>query len=502
MSLARSIKVIGSLLSLTTAGSGFATTATSYLVKATPEGRRALQSEAQVLSVQDLGIAGWAKVTLTTSASSLATQSLASVKGVIAVQENRKYGILENYRIRDPHLMEKIQAAAASQAMSSKGRPLFDSVPADNPEIPAGPKSTQTGADPMVGDQWGMKDIGAAEAQKKAENGATVTVAVIDTGIDYTHEDLLPVLWRNAGEMGKDAKGNDKSTNGVDDDANGYTDDVVGWDFASDDNKPYDLMSTAIDLITKGGNPGHGTHCSGNVGAAVNNKTGIIGAGGPNIKVMGLRFISDKGEGDTAGAIAAIKYAVDNGARVLSNSWGGISDGTMSDEDNALKDAINYAQDKNVIFIVAAGNGDPQTGKGYDIDAAKPVYPAAFDNDNIVTVAAMDVDGKLGTFSNWGSTSVDIGAPGVNVFSSVPKYGYEDVLLDLSSLGMGLIRWDGTSMATPHVAGAAALYLSTHPKATWSDIKDALLSGGKDSGVLKGKTTSGKKLDAKALTAN
>jgi thermitase len=158
----------------------------------------------------------------------------------------------------------------------------------------------------------------------------SMIVAVINTNIDYTHEDLLPNMWRNTKEI---------PDNNIDDDNNGFVDDIVGWDFLSNDNKPYDLAATSLGDLLNGGNPGHGTHCAGNVAARGNNGKGISGVA-PNAQIMALRFIGNEG-GTTADAVKAIHYAVDNGAKVLSNSWG--SDGEDSDdasENQALKDSI------------------------------------------------------------------------------------------------------------------------------------------------------------------
>ncbi|MBY0315685.1 MAG: S8 family serine peptidase [Bdellovibrionales bacterium] len=359
------------------------------------------------------------------------------------------------------------------------------STASGDPAIPTNFVET-TGPDKDSTKQWGMTDIGLTEAWNTGgtQGSAEIVVAVIDTGIDYTHEDLAKNIWRNPGETGTDGSGKDKATNGVDDDNNGYIDDVVGWDFAKNDSKPYD---------TKGANPGHGTHCAGNIGAAVNNGKGIVGIA-PNVKMMALRFLTEKGEGDIAGALKAIKYGADNGARILSNSWGSEGDGTgdgQNDEEDAaaskaLQDVISYAKDKGVLFIAAAGNGKAPFGIGYDNDTdKKPAFPASYDVENIVSVAALNSQDRLGQFSNWGKRTVDIGAPGVGVYSTVPGNKY--------------MNMDGTSMACPHVAGAAALYWSKHPNATWLDVKNALIQSAKPISALNNKSVSGGKLDLRKL---
>ncbi|NJM10085.1 MAG: S8 family serine peptidase, partial [Bdellovibrionaceae bacterium] len=154
----------------------------------------------------------------------------------------------------------------------------------------------------MFSKQWGMNQMGVTTAWGTTKGNPEVIVGVIDTGVDYTHEDLVDNMWRNPGEMGTDAQGRDKSSNGVDDDKNGYVDDIVGWDFPANDNKPYDLTASLMDMLLSGGNPGHGTHCAGNVAARGENGKGIAGVA-PNVRIMALRFITEKGQGTSADAI-------------------------------------------------------------------------------------------------------------------------------------------------------------------------------------------------------
>ncbi len=346
------------------------------------------------------------------------------------------------------------------------------SAPTGDPAFPSDIVST-TGPDAEYGKQWGMADIGVKEAwQMTSTKGSPdMIVAVIDTGVDYTHEELAENMWRNPGESG-----NGKEINGVDDDGNGFVDDVVGWDFAGKDNKPYDITSGFM------GNPGHGTHCAGNVAARSDNGKGIVGVA-PNVKIMAMRFISEKGSGTSEDAVLAIKYAVDNGAKILSNSWG--SEGDDGDG-QIVKDAIQYALDRGVLFVAAAGNGHNGVGYNNDTDP-KPAYPASYDHDNIISVAAIDRNNRLGSFSNWGLKTVDIAAPGVDVYSSIPKNKY--------------MNMPGTSMSCPHVAGAAALYWSHNPGKSWLEVKEAILSSAVAIPVLKGKAVSEGKLNVKALMA-
>ena len=439
-------------------------------------------SQAEVLSEQ------WIRVQVPTNKIGL-LETLKNDPAVEAIQPNYRITFPENYRIEDP-----LRRAAFAKAMARQMQIMGANPYPDNPAIPTAP-TNRAGDDPLFANQWGMNDIGVKDAWKITMGNPNMIVAVIDTGVDYTHEDLLPNMWRNAGEMGADAQGHDKSTNGIDDDKNGFVDDVVGWDFASNDNKPYDLSTDAFSLISGHGNPGHGTHCAGNVAARAGNALGIAGVA-PNVRIMALRFITEKGEGTTADAIKAIKYAVDNGAKVLSNSWGSEGeDPSDATSNKALHDVIQYAQDHNVLFIAAAGNG--HQGVGYDNDTdPKPGVPASYNIENIISVAAIDNKDQLGSFSNWGARTVHIGAPGVDVYGTMVGNRYSDKVLDFAGF---TANWDGTSMATPHVAGAAALYWSAHPEKNWRDVKAAILASVKKIDALNNKTVSGGKLDVKNL---
>lgn len=440
--------------------------------------------------LESLGVANWYRLVLPDNKHSLSIiESLGSNDAVEQIQPNYPLGLLHDWKIQDP-----LRRAAITRSMLKKSAMAPRKPKVDNPAIPGEPIKT-TGADPLFSNQWGMIDNNVTNAWKVTKGNEDMIVAVIDTGVDYTHEDLLPNLWRNQGEVGTDGNGKNKSENGIDDDGNGYVDDVVGWDFVSNDNKPYDLAVDPLQLISKGGNPGHGTHCAGNVAARSDNGKGIAGVA-PNVKIMSLRFISDKGGGTTADAIKSIKYAVDNGAKVLSNSWGGEGPrNDNSDENKALLDAVKYSMQKGTLFIVAAGNGRKGVGYNNDTDA-NPVFPASYEVENIITVAALDSNDQLGGFSNFGAKLVHIGAPGVKVFSTTVESNYSDTVIDY--LGI-TATWDGTSMATPHVAGAAALYWSAHPQKTWQEVRLAILGSAKRIPALNGKVFTHGKLDTDAL---
>lgn len=402
---------------------------------------------------------------------------------VLYVQPNYKVKLLENYKMTQAAEAAKGLLAEELSPMGKK-KNVFG-APKDNPALPTTLPQDKVGADPDYSKQWGMNDIGLKNAWKVHQGTSDMIVAVIDSGIDYTHPDLLPNLWINSKEI---------PNNNIDDDNNGYVDDILGWDFFSNDNKPYDLAVAPLDLL-KGGNPGHGTHCAGNVAARGNNSIGISGVA-PKAKIMGLRFISDQGQGTTDGAIKAIKYAVDNGAKVLSNSWGSEGEDPENQTENqALRDVIKYAQDHGVLFIAAAGNG--HKGEGYSNDTdPNPAYPASYNIENIVSVAALDSKDELGSFSNWGAKTVHIGAPGVVVYSTVVGGSYTDTILNKFGFH---VTWDGTSMACPHVAGAAALYWSAHPEKDWRQVKAAIMNSAKPIPALNGKVISNGKLNVEAL---
>ena len=299
-------------------------------------------------------------------------------------------------------------------------------------------KAGATPNDPRFSELWGMNntgqtggtpgaDIDAPEAWNLNTGSRQVVVAVIDTGVDYTHPDLTNNIWTNSGEI---------PGNGIDDDNNGYVDDVHGYDFANSDGDPMDDHY-------------HGTHVSGTIGAEGNNGIGVAGVCW-KVSIMALKFLDASGNGTTADAISAIEYATLMGARVMNNSWGG------GGYEQSLKDAIDAAGAANILFVAAAGND-----YGNDNDVT-PTYPASYDSPNILSVMATDHDDLMSGFSNFGLTTVDLAGPGTDVLSCEPGGGYR--LLS------------GTSMATPHLAGACALLLSANPLLNVASLKHALLS--------------------------
>jgi subtilisin family serine protease len=314
-------------------------------------------------------------------------------------------------------------------------------------------------------DQWGLRNLGhfdgkvgadvAATAAWDITVGGSVPVAVVDTGVAFKHPDLSGNAWANPGDP----------VNGEDDDGDGFNDNVNGADFLNGDAEPDD-------------DGGHGTHVAGIIGAQGNNSVGIAGVNW-EAQVMGLKFLDGNGEGNTADAASAIDFAVDHGARVINASWGGPS------FSHALYSSIRRAAEHGVLVVAAAGND------GINADSS-PDYPAAFDLPNVISVAATDRSDRLLDFSNYGAKSVDLAAPGDDVYSTVPSV----------SDPKGYAAFSGTSMAAPFVAGAAVLYLSKHPEATVDQLRAALLGSVDPLPTLTGKTLSGGRLNlAKTLGA-
>ncbi len=294
--------------------------------------------------------------------------------------------------------------------------------------------------DEKFGQQWGLlntgrnsggwfssgkagEDINATQAWNVETGNRDLVVAVIDTGVDYTHPDLVQNMWKNEGEI---------AGNGIDDDGNGFVDDVYGYDFSNKDADPMDGHS-------------HGTHCAGVIGAEHNGE-GIMGVMA-NVKIMSIKFLSDSGSGETIDAISSIDYAVANGAKILSNSWGG---GGFS---QALLESIQNAHDKGVLFVAAAGNSRADND-------ARATYPANYEVGNVISVGAMSGKGTKASFSNYGQDTVHVFAPGENILSTVPGNSYK--------------KMSGTSMATPMVSGILGLLMSKEDQLSFSEIKERI----------------------------
>ena len=326
-------------------------------------------------------------------------------------------------------------------------------------------KPSQTTAnDPDYSKLWGLNntgqtggtadaDVDAPEAWGSTTGNVDTVVAVIDTGVDTSHSDLKNNLWTNSGET---------AGNGIDDDNNGYVDDVNGWDFYHSDATVYD----------SGDGDEHGTHVAGTIAAEGNNSLGVVGVNW-RAKIIPLKFLGPDG-GYTSDAVKALNYAVAKGAKISNNSWGG---GGYS---QALLDAINSADASGHLFVAAAGNGGSD-GVGDNNDST-PHYPSSYNSANLISVAATDSKDALAGFSNYGSTSVDLAAPGVGILSTLPNNTYGS--------------YSGTSMATPHVSGVAALIKSKAPSLNDAQLKDQILKSVDAKSNLSSKIVSGGRLNA------
>ncbi len=318
--------------------------------------------------------------------------------------------------------------------------------------------------DPRFTELWGMNntgagggandaDIDAPEAWDLTKGSKDVIVGVIDTGTDYNHPDLAANIWTNPNEI---------AGNGIDDDNNGVIDDIHGFSAVNNNGNPMDGQ-------------GHGTHVSGTIGASGDNATGVVGVNW-NVTMIPCQFLGADGSGTTAGAIACINYFTNLkqnhgvNVRLTSNSWGG---GGFS---QALSDAIQAGNNAGILFIAAAGNDA-------DNSDVTPHYPSAYNLPGIISVASTDRADNLSSFSTYGAVSVDLGAPGSAILSTTPNNTYAS--------------YSGTSMATPHVAGAAALVWSLNPDLSIAEMKTLLMDSGDSLAALAGKTVSGKRLNLK-----
>ena len=330
------------------------------------------------------------------------------------------------------------------------------------------------------GQQWDMygdataprnaAGTGAAEAWDAGDTGSSsVVIGVLDEGIDIDHPDLSANIWTNPGETPRD---------GLDNDGNGFIDDVNGWDFLNGDNTVYDGLDTSTTPATF--DPivdAHGTHVAGTIGAEGGNAEGVAGVNW-NVKIISAKFLDPVFGGTVSDAIAAINYLVDLkvnhsvNLRAINNSWGGTS------FSQSLLDAINAAGDAGILFVVAAGNDAANHGTASH-------YPSDYQCTNggtrgwdcVVSVAATDSTGNLATYSDYGATAVDLGAPGSGIVSTLPGSRYGSL--------------SGTSMAAPHVTGAIALCASINGTLTPAQIRN----------IIMGTTTANLSLATKTVTS-
>jgi len=327
------------------------------------------------------------------------------------------------------------------------------SIQADSltPVLPNDPRFDEQWALANNGQSGGTKgaDISAALAWATTKGSDKVVVAVLDSGVDYTHPDLRNNIWTRPENI-KQYEDNDL----------GAIDDVRGYNALNNDNDPMDEN-------------GHGTHCAGIIGAEGGNNDGIAGVNW-NVKIMPLKFMDASGSGTTKDAIEAINYVIDRrkagvNVRIISASWG------STQRSQALEDVISKARDAGVLFVAASGNSSEDTDQ-------TPHYPSSYNLSNIISVAALDHDDQLTSFSNFGAKSVHIAAPGKDILSTWLENDFR--------------KLSGTSMATPMVAGVAALVLSQNPNMTVDDLRKRLLTSVDKLPGLKGKVASGGRINA------
>jgi len=352
----------------------------------------------------------------------------------------------------EPNFIYKVDPIRASAFSYKKvmSSPFYDSLAStpDDPEFSKLWGLNNTGSNEPKG-QAGIEgaDVNALKAWDLTKGDKKIKIAVIDTGVDYTHPDLKSNIYVNQAELQGKA--------GVDDDGNGYIDDVRGYDFANKDANPMD-------------GHGHGTHCSGTIGAVHNNKVGVSGVMS-DVSIVPIKFLTDDGSGTLEDAILSIDYATSLNVDLMSNSWGG---GGYS---QALFDAIKRASDKGIVFTAAAGNESSNND-------TTPSFPASYNLPNVISVAALTAQNNLAYFSCYGRNSVHIAAPGHNILSTVSNGKYEVM--------------SGTSMATPHVSGVIGLLLSKEGRMSHDVLREKVMMTSVPVPALRGKTATAGRIDA------
>jgi subtilisin family serine protease len=315
--------------------------------------------------------------------------------------------------------------------------------------------------DPQAGKVWSFKDleengvsVERAYREFESKDQKEIIVAVVDTGVDYNHEDLKEVMWRNPGEI---------ENNGIDDDNNGYVDDIFGINTlirSKDGKATTNIMDTHS----------HGTHVSGTIGAKQNNQKGIAGIAS-KVKIMGIRTVPNNGDELDIDVAEAFIYAAKNGARIINCSFGKFK----NEGQNLIPDTIKYiGENYNVLVVAAAGNDSKDLDKN-------PSYPASFKNDNLLVIASTSESGKLSYFSNFGKVDVDMSAPGSNIYSTTPNNRYGSM--------------SGTSMATPTTVGVLAEILSHNHKLSAVELKNLAMASSTKSSNYKNKMQSEGRVD-------
>jgi thermitase len=364
-----------------------------------------------------LGIAASALAGTASAAEYIVKMKSAGEAEAFAVSE-----ALESAKVEDVHApgaLVKVSLPDAEESLTAQrlkeimDRPDVEYVVA-NFQL----KALSTPNDPRLSEQWALAKVRATTAWDRTVGSRSISVAVIDTGVDYRHPDLAANIYVNSGEV---------AGNGVDDDGNGYVDDVNGWDFLDNDKDPNDATSSQ--------NPGHGTHCAGIIGAVGNNGQGLSGIA-QQVAIMPLRFIGPNGQGDLMAAIRSIDYAIAKDVDVISASWGAQ---VAASQAQPLIEAVVRASDAGIIFVAAAANS---SNNNDSVD----MYPANVEAVNLIAVAASGPNDEKPDWSNFGKAKVHVAAPGLNILSTLPNNTFGNL--------------SGTSMATPLVAGSVALMLA------------------------------------------
>ncbi|MDD5492084.1 MAG: S8 family serine peptidase [bacterium] len=342
--------------------------------------------------------------------------------------------------VKNEQDLQKTLDACAGSDLVEYAEPIYIYDIATTPNDPYYNTSGTWGQ--QYDDQWGLKSIQSEKAWNVSRGNSNVIVAAIDTGVDYTHPDLSANIWSNSEEI---------PGNGIDDDNNGYIDDTMGWDFVDNTNDPMDTH-------------GHGTHLSGIIAAVGNNGQGITGVCW-QAKIMALKALTDSGAGASDKLAQAIKYAADNGARVINISWGGYGNSRL------IQDALIYAYNHNCVIVAAAGNNNTN---------AERFFPGNF--SQAITVAACNASDLRASFSNYGS-NVDVTAPGVDILSLKAK-GTDMLHKEANIVGGEYYRASGTSMATPFVSGLAALIIASDRDLSNLEVEEKIISSCDDLGTV------------------
>lgn len=393
-----------------------------------------------------------------------AGQSLPKIQNVKSVQN-----LFENVYVLRTDKLESVEAALKNNSAviyternsrsERSALPTPDKKSTITAEEVGGTKSEFN--DPLLSKVWSFRDanqngvsVNAAYQQYGTSNTAPVIVAVVDTGVDAQHEDLKDIMWVNTNEI---------PNNGIDDDSNGYIDDINGINTLVRDAEG----KATVDIKDT---HSHGTHVSGTIAAKQNNRTGIAGIAS-NVKIMGIRTVPNNGDETDIDVAEAFIYAAKNGARIINCSFGK----SNNEGKKLIPETLKYIGEKYGVLVIAAAGNDSS-----DIDR-KPTYPASFDNENLLIIASTSSNASMSYFSNYGKISVDVAAPGSNIYSTVPGNNYESM--------------SGTSMATPTTVGVAAEILSHNPNLSVSQLKNVLIDSVTKIDKFKTKMVSGGRID-------